>query len=71
MSYSSNPAYSLCPSKGKLVSIDQTEGQCRDSHNCGDGACPLEGDFGKDRFHNALAALSAGIGLGIPGRLRG
>lgn len=46
MSISVNPGYHYCPNAKRNVSLEQTEGQCRERHSCADGACPLEAEFG-------------------------
>jgi hypothetical protein len=43
-----NHAY--CPTQSRHVSLDQTEGQCRDRHSCSDAACPLEKEFDRPAF---------------------
>ena len=50
MSISINPAHARCSKRDTFVSLEQTEGQCRDKHYCSDDACPLEGEFGQNRF---------------------
>ena len=64
MSISVNPSYLQCPRVGHGVCLEQTEGQCRDQHHCGDEACPLEQELGKNQFRRALGMLSASIGQG-------
>jgi len=61
--------HAFCPTKSRPVSVDQTEGQCRDQHRCGDEACPLEKEFGRPRFSRAIEMMAAGIGqvMGKPG----
>ncbi len=58
----SHSAYARCETRDRTVSLDQTEGQCRDKHNCSDEACPLEKKFGHQRFANALNHMAASIG---------
>lgn len=65
MSVSVNPAYAHCSRKDRYVSLEQTEGRCRERHNCNDDACPLEAEFGKDRFRKALETLSGSISQGF------
>lgn len=60
-----------CPTKDRFVSLEQTEGQCRDRHQCNDDACPLEKEFGQNRFARSLAAMAAGIGEGFARPLGG
>jgi hypothetical protein len=65
MSISVNPGYHYCPSAKRNVSVEQTEGQCRERHNCADGACPLEAEFGQSHSSKAYdflmpASLRAG-----------
>jgi hypothetical protein len=57
-----NSGFMYCTKVEYAVSLDQSEGQCRSSHDCGPGACPLEHEFRDDRFARSLAALGAGIG---------
>ena len=58
----SQSAYARCETRDRYVSLEQTEGQCRDKHNCNDDACPLESKFGKERFSKALSLMAASIG---------
>ena len=58
----SNSSHAFCETHQCNVSTDQTEGQCRDAHRCGDEACPLEKELGRPRFARALEMLAAGIG---------
>jgi hypothetical protein len=58
---SSDQVYKHCERVGHAVSVSQTEGQCRDLHNCSGDACPLEKEFGQDRFGRALGLLAANI----------
>ncbi len=62
MSISVNPAHAYCESKDCFVSLEQTEGQCRDRHRCSDAACPLEKELGQNRFNRALNILAASYG---------
>lgn len=55
-------AYARCETRDRFVSLEQTEGQCRDKHNCSDEACPLENKFGQERFGRALSMMAASIG---------
>ena len=57
MSIPVNPGYHYCEKAKRNVSLEQTEGQCRERHNCGDGPCPLESELGQGRFSRALAFL--------------
>ena len=52
-----NPGYHYCEKAKRNVSLEQTEGQCRERHNCGDGPCPLESELGQSRFSRVLAFL--------------
>jgi len=54
--------YRYCPHVKNGVSVDQTEGRCRDEHNCGDGACPLESEFAQPKFSKTLGLLAGQIG---------
>lgn len=62
MSISINPAYAYCKNQDWYVSLEQTEGECRDRHNCGDAACPLEAELGKKQFSRALNMLASSFG---------
>ena len=53
-----NPGYHYCAKAERNVSLEQTEGQCRERHNCGDGVCPLEAELTPARFPNAFALLT-------------
>jgi len=57
MSIPINPGYHYCKNAKRNVSLEQTEGQCRERHNCGDGPCPLESKFEQSHFSRALAFL--------------
>jgi hypothetical protein len=65
MSISTNSIFARCSKQNRSVSLEQTEGQCRDRNNCSDDACPLAGEFGKDRFGHTLSMLAASIGQGF------
>ena len=55
MSISVNPGYHYCPNARRNVSLEQTEGQCRERHNCADGACPLEAELGPSQFSGSVS----------------
>ena len=57
MRISVNPGYHYCPNAKRNVSLEQTEGQCRERHNCADGACPLESEFGQSHSSKAYDLL--------------
>jgi hypothetical protein len=41
------------------VTLDQTEAQCRERHNCEKaGKCPLEDELGQSSLERTLAALA-------------
>ncbi len=65
MSIAMNSSYAHCSRQARSVSLEQTEGQCRDQHNCSDEACPLEREFGQNRFGHALSLLAASIGQSL------
>ena len=65
VSIAMNPSYAHCSRQARTVSLEQTEGQCRDQHNCSDEACPLEKEFGQNRFGHALSMLAASIGQSL------
>jgi hypothetical protein len=65
MSSSINSAHAHCSTQNRAVSLEQTEGQCRDRHSCSDDACPLASEFQKDRFSRTLNMLAASIGQGL------
>jgi hypothetical protein len=60
MNISINPGYHYCKNARRNVSLEQSEGQCRERHNCADGPCPLE-KFKEGRFSKALALLMPGF----------
>ena len=62
MKLSPDASHAFCETHSCHDSLDQTEGQCRDQHNCDDGACPLEKQFGRPRFGAALEMMAASIG---------
>jgi hypothetical protein len=48
-----------CPRMKTYVSLDQTEAQCRERHNCEKaGKCPLEDELGQSSLERTLAALA-------------
>ncbi len=53
-----NPGYHYCERVKRNVSLEQTEGQCRERQNCSNDACPLESKFIQARFPNAFALLT-------------
>jgi hypothetical protein len=55
-------SHAFCDRQHRHVSVEQTEGQCRDAHNCSDDICPLERNFNGDRFSQTLSLLAASIG---------
>ena len=57
MSTTVNPGYHYCPSTERNVSLEQTEGQCRERHSCADGACPLEAEFAQSNKSKAYDFL--------------
>jgi len=63
MTHGDRGQYSYCKTAGCQVSLEQTEGQCRDEHHCGDEKCPLEGKFHGRTFAHALNLLAPGIRL--------
>jgi hypothetical protein len=64
MSISFNSSYIHCSKAGCGVSLEQTEGQCRQKHNCGEDRCPLEGQFGQPTFARALEHILPGFQAG-------
>ncbi len=60
----SNHGYRYCLLAERDVSLQQTEGQCRGEHRCGDHACPLEARFIQARYPNAFALLTPFLSLG-------
>jgi hypothetical protein len=58
MSITVNPGYHYCEKGKRNVSLEQTEGQCRERHNCGDSPCPVEAEFTPARFPNAFSVLT-------------
>ena len=61
MSIPINPGYQYCKNAKRNVSLEQTEGQCRERHNCGDGACPLEPEFKQSHFSRIFALMMPGL----------
>lgn len=59
MTYATQTGYMRCPKIGRQVPIKSSEGRCRDINNCDDGRCPLEQDFGNDRFGRAVERLAS------------
>ncbi|MBM3519860.1 MAG: hypothetical protein FJX63_03670 [Alphaproteobacteria bacterium] len=54
--------YVPCPAIGRSVSLDQTEGQCREVNRCKDETrCPLERHFIDETAKFRLSAFSAAI----------
>lgn len=57
--------YAYCEKKHRHVSLEQSEGQCRDRNGCtGHDPCPLEGELGQKRFSRTLEMLAASLGSG-------
>lgn len=69
MSISVNPVGAYCKKQNCYVSLEQTEGHCRDNHQCADDACPLEAEFGHNRFSRAINSLAQDIGHGFASKL--
>lgn len=57
MSIFVNPGYLYCERAKRNISLEQTEGQCRERHNCDGDVCPLESELGQNRFSRAFAHL--------------
>ena len=57
--------FAHCPSRDRAVNVNQSEGKCRDQNSCGDAGCPLEKQFGQNRFAAALEMMAASIGQSI------
>ncbi len=66
MSKSDGARYRFCEKLGRAVLIEQTEGQCRDQHNCGDFTCPLETSFSQDSIDRSLSLLAPALLEGVP-----
>lgn len=64
MSHHLDTNFKHCERVQRAVSVDQTEGQCRDQHNCNGDACPLEKEFGQSNFSRSIQALAANLGQG-------
>ncbi len=62
MTLSPDKSHAHCPRQDRYVSLEQTEGQCRDRHSCSDEACPLEAEFGRKRFARSIELMAASIG---------
>jgi len=61
MKFSPDGTHAHCATQNCYVSMNQTEGQCRDQHRCDDESCPLEKEFGRPRFGRALDLMASGI----------
>lgn len=57
MSMFADPVYRFCPRQKVNVNLDQSEGECRDFHGCGDEACPLAKEFLQPSFRTAFSLL--------------
>jgi hypothetical protein len=48
-----------CPRMKTYVSLDLTEAECREKHNCGEtGRCPLEAELGHTSLERTIAQLA-------------
>ena len=54
MKHSPDGTHAHCATHNCYVSLNQTEGHCRDDHHCNDDVCPLEKELGRPRFGRAL-----------------
>lgn len=70
MKLSHDKTHAFCDTHNQYVSLNQTEGHCRDEHHCNDEACPLEKQFGRPRFARALEIMAAGMGQ-VAGKIAG
>lgn len=61
MKFSPDGTHAHCATHNCYVSMNQTEGQCRDQHHCDDESCPLAKEFGRPRFGRALDLMASGI----------
>ncbi|MEZ5774251.1 MAG: hypothetical protein R3D33_05985 [Hyphomicrobiaceae bacterium] len=61
--------YKYCKRVDRTVSTLQTEGECREHHNCAEGRCPLETDFDRHAFDNMVRSIS-GLGVAALGARR-
>jgi len=61
MSLFGKPSYCVCPKLGQNVSLEQSEGQCRELHNCSGDPCPLESELGQLRFACVLQSLASNV----------
>ena len=64
MSIPINPGYHYCKIAKRNVSLEQTEGQCRERYNSGDGSCPLESEFNQSHFMRLFALMMPGLRRG-------
>ena len=61
MKISPDKSHAYCDCKSCYVRLDQTEGECRDEHLCGDNACPLESALGKAKSGSAFDLMANSI----------
>ncbi len=61
MKMSPDKTHAYCETHACYVALNQTEGQCRDEHNCNDDVCPLEKQLGRPRFGQALDMMAKGM----------
>jgi len=71
MRISVNPAAVRCPKQGCYVSLEQTEGECRERHHCSDEACPLAEQLGQNNFARILNVVADDIRDGFAKSLGG
>jgi hypothetical protein len=56
-----------CPRMNTYVSLDQTEAECRERHNCEKaGRCPLEEELGHTSLERTIAQLAEEARKGNP-----
>lgn len=61
MKLSPDKSHAFCETHSCYVALNQTEGHCREEHNCSDAACPLEKQLGRPRFGRALESMAQGL----------
>lgn len=70
MSIPVNTSYCRCTRHNINVSLEQTEGECREEHNCDDGDCPLQDRFGQNNYAWALRFLMPNLAAEEPAKTR-
>ena len=61
MKLSPDKSHAYCETQSCYVALNQTEGHCREEHNCSEADCPLEKQLGRPRFGRALSEMAQGV----------